>query len=98
MKWKETEDVRDYDSEARNLIRPLSNSQCYDLYDIVLKKIKMSNSDRRDKELSAVKKAIENRNNIDKYRLKSIMAGYQSSMAQDARPKDGQTDVNRKRV
>ena len=98
MKWKETEDVRDYDSEARNLIRPLSNSQCYDLYDIVLKKIKMSNSDRRDKELSAVKKAIENRNNIDKYRLKAVMNGYKGSMAQDARPKDGQTDVNRKRV
>jgi len=98
MKWKETEDVRDYNSEARNLIRPLSNTQCYHLYDIVLKKIKMSNSDRRDKELSAVKKAIENRHNIDKYRLKSIMSGYQSSMAQDARPKDGQTDVNKRRV
>ena len=98
MKWKETEDVRDYDSEARNLIRPLSNSQCYDLYDIVLKKIKMSNSVRRDKELNAVKKAIENLSNIDRYRLKAIMTGYKGSMAQDARPKDGQTDVNRKKV
>jgi len=98
MKWKETEDVRDYDSEARNLIRPLSNNQCYDLYDIVLKKIKMSNSDRRDKELNAVKKAIENLSNIDRYRLKAIMTGYKGSMAQDARPKDGQTDVNRKKV
>jgi|TARA_Y100000385_G_scaffold290146_1_gene362062 hypothetical protein len=98
MKWKETEDVRDYDSEARNLIRPLSNNQCYDLYDIVLKKIKMSNSVRRDKELNAVKKAIENLSNIDRYRLKAIMTGYKGSMAQDARPKDGQTDVNRKKV
>ena len=50
-KWKEYEDIRDYDSEARNLIRPLSSNQCYDLYDIVLRKLKMSNSPTRDKEL-----------------------------------------------
>jgi len=97
MKWEEQEYVRDYDSEARNLIRPLSNTQCYDLYAIVLKKLQMSNSIRRDKELKAVKKVIENRDNIDTYRLKSIIIGH-SEMSRNARPKDGQTDVNRKKV
>tara|TARA_R100000541_G_scaffold58105_3_gene68964 strand:- start:1716 stop:2012 length:297 start_codon:yes stop_codon:yes gene_type:complete len=98
MKWKEVEDIRDYDSEARNLIRPLSNAECYNLYDIVLRKLKMSNSDSRDKELKAVKKAIESVSYIDKYRLKSIQTGFRGNMAQNARPKDGQTDVNRKKV
>ena len=97
-KWKEYEDIRDYDSEARNLIRPLSSNQCYDLYDIVLRKLKMSNSPSRDKELQSVRMAIKARRDLDMYRLRSIETGFRGNMAQDARPKDGQTDVNRKKV
>jgi hypothetical protein len=97
-KWKDYEDIRDYDSEARNLIRPLSDNQCYDLYDIVLRILKRSNSPTRDKELQSVRMAIKARRGLDIYRLRSIETGFKSSMAQDARPKDGQTDVNRKKV
>jgi len=97
-KWKEYEDIRDYDSEARNLIRPLSNNQCYDLYDIVLRKLKMSNSPSRDKELQSVRMAIKARSGLDIYRLKAVETGFKGNMAQNARPKDGQTDVNRKKV
>ena len=97
-KWKDYEDTRNYDGEAIGMVRPLSDGQCYSLYDIVLRKLKMSNSDTRDKELKAVKKAIETRKYIDVYRLQSIRTGFKGNMAQNARPKDGQTDVNRKKV
>ena len=97
-KWKDYEDTRNYDAEAIGMVRPLSDGQCYSLYDIVLRKLKMSNSDTRDNELKAVKKAIETRKYIDVYRLQSIQTGFRGNMAQDARPKDGQTDVNRKKV
>ena len=99
-KWNDKEPIesRDYAAEARNLIRPLSNSQCYNLYDIVLKKLKMSNSESRDKELRAVQTAVENRYNIDVYRLRSIQTGFKSEMAQNARPKDGQTKINKRKV
>jgi len=91
-------DARDYGAEARNLIRPLSDSQCYNLYDIVLKKLKMSNSETRDNELKAVKNAIDNRRHIDSYRLRSIETGFKSDMAQNGRPKDGQTKINNRKV
>lgn len=97
-KWKDYEDTRNYDAEAIGMVRPLSDGQCYSLYDIVLRKLKMSNSPSRDKELQSVKMAIKARRDLDYYRLRSIESGFRGNMAQDARPKDGQTDVNRKKV
>ena len=98
MKWKEYEDTRNYNQEANELTKKLSPNQCYELYDIVLKKLKRSNSETRDKELSAVKESIERKKNIDIYRLRSIKNGYKSEMAQTARAKDGQARVSRKKV
>ena len=98
-RWKEPkESFRNYKLEANDMVKPLSDNQCYSLYDIVLRKLKMSNSEDRDKELKAVKKAIETKKYIDVYRLQSIRTGFKGQMAQNARPKDGQTDVNRKKV
>ena len=59
MKYAPQEDNRKYDEEARNLIRTLGFEKQYELYDIVLKKQKWSNSSTRDLELVAVAKAIE---------------------------------------
>jgi hypothetical protein len=97
-KWRQQEDTRSYDHEAYEMVKDLNTSQCYDLYDIVLKKLKQSNSETRDKELQAVKRAIESRRSLDVYKLDRIKNGFKGQMAQDARPKDGQTDVNRKKV
>ncbi len=98
MKWKDYEDTRDYTREAYELIKGLSDNQCYYLYEIVLKKLKMSNSETRDKELKAVKHVIEKKTTIDIYRLRSIRDGYKSEMAQNARAKDGNARVSRKKV
>jgi len=98
MKWEEYEDTRDYNHEAQELIKKLSDNQCYELYDIVLKKLKKSNSETRDKELKAVKHVIEKKRTIDIYRLRSIRDGYKSEMAQNARAKDGNARVSRKKV
>ena len=97
-KWRQQEDTRSYDHEAYEMVKELNTSQCYDLYDIVLKKLKQSNSETRDKELQAVKRAIESRRSLDVYKLDRIKNGFKGQMAQDARPKDGKTDVNRKKV
>jgi len=77
-------DYRNYDKEAREMLRGLSDNDLYKLYDIVLKQKQKSNSEERDKELFAVQKAIEKTQNIDKYRLLHLSRGYKSSMAQDA--------------
>jgi len=91
-------DDRNYKLEAENMVRPLGNSQLYELYEIVVNKLKRSQSDTRDKELNAVKKAIEGTRAIDKERLKRIYEGYRSSMAADARPQDGFTKPAKKKA
>jgi hypothetical protein len=98
MKYIPQEDNRKYDEEARNLIRPLSTERKYELYDIVLKKQKWSNSPTRDLELAAVVKAIESASGIESYRLDKIKNGYRSEMAATARPKDGFTKPNKKKA
>jgi hypothetical protein len=98
MKYLPKEDNRKYDEEARNLIRPLSNERQYELYDIVLKKQKYSNSPARDLELAAVVKAIETTKGIDHPRLQRIKTGYKSDMAANAMPKDGYTKPNKKKT
>ena len=98
MKYIPQEDNRKYDDEARNLIRPLSTERKYELYEIVLKKQKWSNSPTRDLELAAVVKAIESANGVDSFRLDKIKNGYRSEMAATARPKDGFTKPAKKKA
>ena len=99
MKWRgDKGDTRNYNVEAQNLIRKLKNSECYQLYEIVLKKQKMSNSETRDLELNAVRSALENRKGLDEFKMDRILNGYKSEMAQTAKPKDGQARVSRKKV
>ena len=98
MKYLPKEDNRKYDEEARNLIRSLGNERQYELYDIVIKKQKYSNSATRDLELGAVAKAIENTRGIDQSRLQRIKQGFKSSMAANANPKDGFTKPAKKKA
>ena len=98
MKYAPQEDNRKYDEEARNLIRALGTERKYELYDIVLKKQKWSNSPTRDLELVAVVKAIESASGVDQYRLSRIKNGFKSEMAATARPKDGFTKPAKKKV
>ena len=98
MKYIPQEDNRKYDEEARNLIRPLGTERKYELYEIVLKKQKWSNSPTRDLELAAVVKAIESANGVDSFRLDKIKNGYRSEMAATARPKDGFTKPAKKKA
>jgi|TARA_B110000977_G_scaffold181942_1_gene243127 hypothetical protein len=90
--------IRDYRTEARNLIKPLSMDNLYNLYDIVNNKLKQTVSEDRFAELTAVKKAIQMVPHIDQHKLKFIISGYKSEMAKHARPKDGYTKPNRKKV
>ena len=98
MKYAPQEDNRKYDEEARNLIRPLGFGKQYELYDIVLKKQKWSNSPTRDLELAAVAKAIEGTRGIDEHRLSRIKNGFKSDMAANARPQDGFTKPAKKKA
>lgn len=90
-KWRyeEKEDNRNYDHEARELIKPLSLTQRYELYGIAHKQTQRSCSDTRMQELKAVKKAIESSPMIDKYKLSFIVNGYKTEMAAKGKPKDG---------
>tara|TARA_B110000503_G_scaffold66984_1_gene105048 strand:+ start:489 stop:785 length:297 start_codon:yes stop_codon:yes gene_type:complete len=98
MKYLPQEDNRKYDEEARNLIRTLGFEKQYELYDIVLKKQKWSNSSTRDLELIAVAKAIESTRGIDEHRLSRIKNGFKSDMAANARPQDGFTKPAKKKA
>jgi len=98
MKYLPPEDSRNYNEEARNLIRTLGFERQYELYDIVLKKQKWSNSSTRDLELAAVARAIESTRGIDQSRLLKIKTGFKSSMAANANPRDGFTKPAKKKV
>jgi len=76
-------DDRNYDKEARELIRNLSDDDKYGLYKIVLDKQKQYQNEERDRELTAVRKILEGDSHLDVYRLRSIEKGYRSSMAHD---------------
>ena len=77
-------DDRNYDREAKDLIKDLSNRELYKLYEIVCEQQKKRQSAERYKELSAVQKAIERTKGIDYTFLKNILEGYKSNMAQEA--------------
>lgn len=98
MKYLPKEDNRKYDEEAKNLIKPLSNSRLYELYDIVVKKQKYSNAPTRDRELTAVARAIENTKGIESHKLTRIKEGFKSEMAATARPQDGFTKPAKKKA
>tara|TARA_B110000503_G_scaffold16247_1_gene23103 strand:+ start:3291 stop:3593 length:303 start_codon:yes stop_codon:yes gene_type:complete len=90
--------ARDFDSEARELIKPLSEFKLYELYAVVQKEKLKSNKPERDQELIAVHKAIELTRGIDQYRLNFIINGYKTEMAQTGRPQDGARRPWRKQV
>jgi hypothetical protein len=89
---------RNYDAEARDLIVGLSDQQLYGLYEIVQKKKQHSQTPERDKELDAVAKVIEQQRHLDRSTLISKKRGYRSSMAAEAKAKDGNTIKYKKNV
>ena len=89
---------RDYDLEAKHLLKGLKMNQLYELYEICIGKSKAGQlSEKRHKEVVAVMKAIEKVRDIDREKLSRMKKG-RSEMAEDAREKDGRTTVNRKKV
>lgn len=90
-------DERNYEKEARDLVRGLSDTDKYTLYKIVLDKQRQYQTEEKDRELQAVRKIIERDDKLDIYRLKSIARGYKSSMAHDANGHDLILNNNPKR-
>lgn len=90
-------DERNYAGEAQELIRGLTTTDLYRLYEIVDNEKRRASNDERVKELDAVEFAIESHKKTDAYRLNKIKEG-QSPMARDARAKDGQTTKHHKKV
>ena len=90
-------DERNYIGDATNLIKGLDKGQLYELYEIVNEKLNYGSTMKKEKELLAVKKVIEDQGQLDDQRLKKIRAG-RSEMSKDARPRDGQSTVNRKKA
>ena len=97
-RYEKAQDDRNYDLEAKNLIRNLRGNDLYNMYEIVSNQLKRSNSPTRDLELNAVKRAIEKTRNIDDARLSRIWNGYKSDMARTANPKDGNARVVKKKA
>ena len=83
-------DDRNYLKEARELIKPLTTSQIYEMYELVLNKLQRYQTETRQRELEAVKKAIEQTKGLDGSRIHKIRKGY-GEMAQNARAQDGNT-------
>lgn len=98
MPKRDYQDFRNYDKEAADLIVNLRNDELYRLYEIVIEEQKRRMTDTREKELNAVRKVIEGKRGLDQFRLQKIAQGYRSSMAADARAKDGNTRPNKRRV
>ena len=99
-KWKYSEknENRNYDLEAKELLKTLRDSQLYEMYGIVNKQLQRSVSPVREKELNAVRKAIESYPGIDKSKLSFVLHGYKSEMAQKGHPKDGVKSTYKKKV
>jgi hypothetical protein len=88
----QNKDFRNYDKEAREMIKGLPSNQLYELYEIVCDKLRVH------QELIAVRKAIEAVPRLQPERLRAARRGYVTDMARDARAKDGNTRPNRKKV
>ncbi len=89
---------RNYDLEARDLIKGLRRGDLHNLYEIVVDKLKRITSPNRAAELRAVKKAIESKPNLDRPMMKKMVDGYGSEMAAKANPKHGNTRKSSKKA
>ena len=91
-------DERNYHGDAKALIKGLDKGQLYELYEIVNEKLSYGTTMKREKELLAVKKVIEDEN-LDPQRLRKIRQG-RSEMAKEGSygEKAGRTTVHRKKV
>ena len=92
-------DERNYHGDAKALIKGLDKSQMYELYEIVNEKLSYGTTMKREKELLAVKKVIEDEKEMDPQRLQRIRRG-RSEMAKEGSygEKAGRTTVHRKKV
>ena len=100
-KWRyedKTKEERNFIGEAVDLIKGLSRNQMHDLYEVVSAQLRKSNNKSRDKELMAVKLVLERIPSLDQGILRKAREGYKSSMAQEARAKDGNTIKYKKKV
>ena len=91
-------DERNYHGDAKALIKGLDKSQLYELYEIVNEKLAYGTTMKREKELLAVKKVIEDEK-LDPQRLRKIRQG-RSEMSKEGSygEKAGRTTVHRKKV
>lgn len=85
------QDFRNYEKEARELVKNLRSGEFYQLLEIVTGQLQQRCSDERRKELEAVRDVIVNNPKLDEFRIHRIINGYKSEMAQTARAKDGNT-------
>ena len=90
---------RNYHGDAIKLIKGLDEYQLYELYEIVLEKLNYGTTLRREKELLAVKKVIEDKHGLDRDRLVRIRKG-RGEMAKEGSwgERQGRTTVHRKKV
>ena len=92
-------DERNYHGDAKKLIRGLDKYQMYELYEIVIEKLSYGTTMKREKELLAVKKVIEDEKGLDPSRLHRSRQGRSEMAKEGARgEKDGRTTVHRKKV
>jgi len=89
---------RNFDKEAFELLKGLSERQLYQLFEIVVTEMKHQCSEERTMELVAVRKAIRKSPLVQGYRFDRIINGYQSEMARTGRPKDGQFTPYKKKT
>ena len=99
-KWKYSEknDNRNYDLEAKELLKPLREAQLYEMYGIVNKQLQRSVTPVREKELNAVRKAIESYPGIDKSKLSFVLHGYKSEMGVHLNIVEGDKSTYKKKV
>jgi len=90
---------RNYHGDAKKLIKGLDLYQLYELYEIVTEKLNYGSTLRREKELLAVKKVIEDEKGLDPQRLQRIRRGRSDMSKEGARgEKAGRTTVHRKKM
>ena len=95
----ENADQRNYIGEAIALTKRLAANQLYELHEICCEKLQNEGgvSEKREKELKAVKLVVEGMKHLDQSVLERNRRG-RSEMSKGAKSRDGQTDVNRKKV
>jgi len=90
---------RNYHGDALKLIKGLDKLQLYELYEIVTEKLNYGSTPRRENELLAVKKVIEDQKGLDPQRLQRIRRGRSDMAKEGARgEKAGRTTVHRKKM